>query len=186
MLDSNHTGHNRVSESMPMGKEYANLRSILLGLPGVRLGTRFGGEAFFVGKRFFCHFHRGGTLLLETFVWDKVAKVVETIPGVIPHPQYGAYGWVRLRIHSPADLDKAKELIGLSYRYAIGTKRVSLPKTQQARRTVERAIENFPTIRFRMKPSLKRIQVIMEVRNFKNPAETGLQLNQAANYLRKP
>ncbi|MDA4128169.1 MAG: DUF5519 family protein [Thaumarchaeota archaeon] len=171
---------------MPMEREYANLRSILLGLPGVKLGSRFGGEAFFVGKRFFCHFHRGGTLLLETLVWDKVTEVVDKIPGVIPHPQYGAYGWVRLRINSPADMDKAKELIESSYQYAIGIKRVSLPKTQQARKAVERAMENFPSIRFRMKPSLKRIQVIMEVRNFKNPAKMGLQLNQAANYLRKP
>jgi hypothetical protein len=169
-----------------MEKEYANLRSILLGLPGVRLGSRFGGEAFFVGRRFFCHFHRGGTLLLETFVWDNVTEVVDTISGVIPHPEYGAYGWVRLRIHSHADMDKAKELIESSYRYVIGTKRVSLPKTQQSRRAVERAMENFPSIRFRMKPSLKRIQVIMGMRNFKNPAETGLQLNEVTNYLRKP
>jgi len=57
---------------MSSNETHEYLRGILLGLPGVRLGIRFGGEAFFVGKRFFCHFHRGGTLLLETFVWDKV------------------------------------------------------------------------------------------------------------------
>jgi luciferase-like monooxygenase len=169
-----------------MEEKYANLRNILLGLPGVRLGSKFGEEAFFVGRRFFCHFHRGGTLLLETFVWDKVTEVVNTIPGVIPHPQYGAYGWVRLRIHSPADIDKAKKLIETSYRYVIATKRISLPKTRHAKRVVERAMKDFPNIRFKMKPSFKRIQIIMEVRNFKDSAETGRQLNQATNYLRKP
>jgi len=166
--------------------EYAKLRSFLLGLPGIRLGSKFGGEGFFVGKRFFCHFHRGGTLSLETFVWDKVTEVVKTIPGVSPHPQYGAYGWVRLGIHSPADADKAKQLIEMSYRYVIATKRISLPKTRHAKSAVERAPKKFPNIRFKMKPSVKRIQVIMEVRNFKDPAETGLQLKQAVNYLRKP
>ncbi len=71
---------------MPREKEYANLRSTLLGLPRVRLGSRFDSEAFFIGKRFFCHFHLGGTLLLETFVWDNVSEVVNAIPGAIPHP----------------------------------------------------------------------------------------------------
>ena len=185
-LDSNPISYRCLSKSSPMEKEYANLRSILLGLPGVRLGSKFGGEAFFVGKRFFCHFHWGGTLLLETFVWDKVTEVVNTIPGVISHPKYGAYGWVRLGIHSPADIDKAKRLIETSYRYVIATKRISLPRTQHAKRVVERAMRSFPNIRFNMKPSFKRIQVIMEVRNLKDSVETGRQLDQAADYLRKP
>jgi hypothetical protein len=150
------------------------------------LGSRFGAEAFFVRNRFFCHFHLGGTLLLETFVWDKVSDVVNAIPGVIPHPQYGAYGWVRLRIDSPADMDKAKKLIESSYRYVIATKRISLPKTQHTKRMVERAAKDFPNIRYKMKPSFKRIQVIMEVRSFKDSVEATRQLNQAANYLRKP
>jgi len=104
---------------MHPGREHDYLRGILLGLPGVRLGNRFGGEAFFVGKRFFCHFHEGGTLLLETLVWDKVSKVVRAIPGVIPHPQYGAHGWVRLGVSSRADLAKARKLIEKSYQYQI-------------------------------------------------------------------
>ncbi len=83
-------------------------------------------------------------------------------------------------------MDKAKKLIESSYRYVIATKRISLPKTQHTKRMVERAAKNFPNIRFKMKPSVKRIQVIMEVRNFKNSAETGPQLNLAENYFRKP
>jgi hypothetical protein len=171
---------------MPLEREYVDLRSTLLQLRGVRLGSKFGGEAFFVDKRFFCHFHRGGTLLLEAFVWGKVARVVSTIPGVIPHPKYGAYGWVMLKIESPRDADKAKKLIEMSYRYVIGTKRISLPKTQHAKRVVEAAKRNFPNIRLKMKPSFKRIQVIIEVRNFKDLTEARRQLDQSANFLRKP
>jgi hypothetical protein len=171
---------------MPSEAEYASLRTTLLELKGVRLGSRFGGKAFFADKRFFCHFHRGAALLLEVFVWDNVNEVVNTLPGVIPHPQYGAYGWVRLRIRSPADVKKAKRLIQSSYRHVIGTKRVSLPKTEASGRVVKSASRNFPNIKFKSKASLKRIQVIMEVRDFRDPAETRRQLNQAANYLRKP
>ena len=168
-----------------MEKEYDHLRRILLTLPGVNLGSRFGGEAFFVGKRFFCHFHREGALLLETFVWNNVPEVVKEIPGVIPHPQYGAIGWVRFRISTPADLDKARELIELSYRHVISTKRVSLPRTVDAKRAVEGATEDFPNIRFNLKLSSRRIQVVMEVRRFKDPIKTDRQLNAAAKYLRK-
>jgi hypothetical protein len=123
--------------------------------------------------------------LLETFVWNNVTGVVNTIPGVIPHPKYGSYGWVRLRINSPADMGKARKLIKLSYRYVIGTKRISLPKTPHAKRMVGEAVKNFPNIRFEVKPSFKRIQVIMEVRNFKESAENGRQLDEVADYLRR-
>jgi len=170
---------------MPSNEEHEYLRGILLGLPGVRLGIRFGREAFFVGKRFFCHFHWGGTLLLETFVWDNVNQVVRGIPGVIPHPQYGAYGWVRLRISSRADLAKARKLIEASYRYAISTKRISLPKTMSVRKTVKGAGKNFPEVRFRMKPSSKRLQIVMEIRHLNDPAEADEILRKAASYLRK-
>lgn len=149
------------------------------------MGSRFGEEAFFVGRRFFCHFHRGDPLLLETFVWDKVDDVVRAIPGVAPHPQYGNYGWVRLRISSSADLVKAKELAKSSYRYMISTKRISLPRTERMRRAVNLAKENFPKINFKMKRSRKRTQVLMEVRRFRDAAEAGTQLNQATKYLKK-
>jgi len=69
------------------------LRKLLVKLPGVTTGTRFGGEAFFFRKRFFCHFHPTRKLLfLETFVWNHVDTVVSEVPGTIPHPEYGGYG----------------------------------------------------------------------------------------------
>jgi hypothetical protein len=170
---------------VPLDKQHHQLRSALLELPGVKLGNRFRGEAFFVGKRFFCHFHRGGSLLLETFVWDKVDEVVHAIPGVIPHPQYGNYGWVRLRVSSSADLAKAKELVESSYRYMISIKRISLPKTERVRRGVNEAAKRFPKINFKMKQSRKRTQVVMEVRLLEDRAEAGTQLTQAARFLKK-
>ena len=168
-----------------MDKQHHQLRSALLELPGVKLGNRFGGEAFFVGKRFFCHFHPGGSLLLETFVWDNVDEVVSAIPGVIPHPQYGNYGWVRLRVSSSADLAKAKELVESSYRYMISTKRISLPKTEHVMRGVNEATKRFPKINFKTKQSRKRTQVLMEVQLFENASEAAMQLNQAAGFLKK-
>src|SRR3989442_8201749 len=77
------------------------LRDRLVELPGVTTGTRFGGEAFFFRNRFFCHFHETRDhLFLETFVWRNVEAVVSEVPGTIPHPEYGGYGWGRLHIES--------------------------------------------------------------------------------------
>src|SRR2546428_14012820 len=68
----------------------SKIRSQLLGLSGVTTGRRFGGEAFFFRKRFFCHFHPSKDyFFLETFVWVNVNEVVRDVPGVIPHPEYG-------------------------------------------------------------------------------------------------
>src|SRR2546427_7957091 len=74
----------------------SKIRSQLLGLSGVTTGRRFGGEAFFFRKRFFCHFHPSKDyFFLETFVWGNVNEVVRDVPGVIPHPEYGGGGWGR-------------------------------------------------------------------------------------------
>src|SRR3989442_13119905 len=71
----------------------SKIRSQLLGLSGVTTGRRFGGEAFFFRKRFFCHFHPSKDyFFLETFVWGNVNEVVRDVPGVIPHPEYGGDG----------------------------------------------------------------------------------------------
>src|SRR5881396_3847285 len=88
------------------------LRELLVKLPGVTMGTRFGGEAFFFRKRFFCHFHRTRDhLFLETFVWNNVDEVMSDVPGTIPHPEYGGYGWVRLPIDSEDAVSRARQLI---------------------------------------------------------------------------
>lgn len=45
------------------------LKDELLALPEIELGTRFGGEAFFYRRKFFCHLHVGSNMVfIETFV----------------------------------------------------------------------------------------------------------------------
>src|SRR6266581_8179574 len=94
------------------------VRKHLLELPYVTIGRRFGGEAFFFRKRFFCHFHpTRDHLFLETFVWNNVDAVVSEVPGTIAHPEYGGYGWVRLRIDSEDSVSKGRQLIETTYLY---------------------------------------------------------------------
>jgi len=52
-------------------------------------------------------------------------------------------------------------------------------------KTVKGAGKSFPEVRFKMKPSSKRIQVVMEIRHLKDPAEADKILKKAASYLRK-
>src|SRR2546428_6873551 len=87
------------------------LSELLVKLPGVTTGTRFGGEAFFFLKRFFCHVHATRErLFLETFVWHNVEAVVSEVPGTTPHPEYGGYGWVRLPIDSDDAASRGMQL----------------------------------------------------------------------------
>src|SRR2546426_6241759 len=85
----------------------SKIRSQLLGLSGVTTGRRFGGEAFFFRKRFFCHFHPSKDyFFLETFVWGNVNEVVRDVPGVIPHPEYGGDCWGRISIKTKEEKEK--------------------------------------------------------------------------------
>ncbi len=169
-----------------VAENYDDLRSILLRLDGVSLGSRFGGAAFFFGKRFFCHFHRGNSFLfLETFVWNKVGDVVKSVPGAVPHPKYGGYGWVRFKVSSPADLSKAKKLIEMSYKYMISIKRISLPKNEDTERLLKTARMKFPAIRFTARRSPKRTQVIMEVQRGNGSDRADELLDQATMFLRQ-
>ncbi len=153
---------------------------------GVSSGEKFGGEAFFFGKRFFCHIHRGnGFLLLETLVWNKVDEVMKSVQGASPHPQYGGYGWVRFKLTSSDDLGKAMRLIEMSYNFMTRVKRISLPKNQEIRKLLAKAKERFPAIHFQVKDSLKRTQVIMEVERGNGPVRPDELLNRAAKFLRQ-
>src|SRR2546422_11725928 len=88
----------------------SKIRSQLLGLSGVTTGRRFGGEAFFFRKRFFCHFHPSKDyFFLETFVWGNVNEVVRDVPGVIPHPEYGGGGWGWILIKKKKEKRKGGE-----------------------------------------------------------------------------
>src|SRR2546428_9496455 len=92
----------------------SKIRSQLLGLSGVTTGRRFGGEAFFFRKRFFCHFHPSKDyFFLETFVWGNVNEVVRDVPGVIPHPEYGGNGWGSTSIKKKGDKETAGRRIFL-------------------------------------------------------------------------
>src|SRR5207247_10741581 len=72
-------------------KPTEQLRELLVKLPGVTMGTRFGGEAFFFRKRFFCHFHRiRDHLFLETFVWNNVYEVASGVPVLTVYSEHGA------------------------------------------------------------------------------------------------
>ena len=170
---------------LPVTKVYEDLRSKLLSLDGVSAGEKFGGEAFFFGRRFFCHIHRGnGFLLLEAFVWNKVDRVVKSVSGAMPHPQYGGYGWVRFKVSSPKDLGKAKKLMEMSHDYMSRIKRISLPRTEETRRVLKKAKVMYPEVDFVAKDSLKRMQVIMEVQGAIGSSRAGELLNRAALFLR--
>src|SRR5712692_2914368 len=141
------------------------LRELLVKLPGVTTGTRFGGEAFFFRKRFFCHFHATRDhLFLETFVWHNVEAVVREVPGTIPHPEYGGYGWVRLPINSDDAVSRALRLVETTYRYLRTTRRVSIPKAEFLQEKLGLIKETLPEIAVKVKESKKRSQVVLEAR----------------------
>src|SRR2546427_9911587 len=72
------------------------LRELLVKLPGVTTGSRFGGEAFFFRKRFFCHFHPTREhLFLDTFVWNNVDAVINEEPWTITQPEIDGNGCVQ-------------------------------------------------------------------------------------------
>ncbi len=141
------------------------LRELLVKLPGVTTGTRFGGEAFFFRKRFFCHFHPTREhLFLETFVWNNVDAVISEVPGTIPHPEYGGYGWVRLPIDSEDTVSRARQLIETTYRYLRTTRRVSISREEFRPETLGLLGTELPEIKVKVKESKKRNQIILEAR----------------------
>src|SRR2546427_13298006 len=109
----------------------SKIRSQLLGLSGVTTGRRFGGEAFFFRKRFFCHFHPSKDyFFLETFVWGNVNEVVRDVPGVIPHPEYGGDGWGRDSNKKKEEKEKGGGMIFNLLKKLPTTKKKNLTKTK--------------------------------------------------------
>ncbi len=163
-----------------------SIRKILLGLPDVTVGRRFGGEAFFFRKRFFCHFHPSKNVtFLETFVWNRVGEVVKGIPGVIPHPEYGGYGWVRLPLSSEEDVDKGGKLVGTTYRYLRTIKRISLRKDRFVPSSIESVKSKLPQVNFRVKEANKTMQIIMETPNAADFESADNILDRAAKMLKR-
>ncbi len=158
---------------------------VLLGLPGMSLGRRFGGEAFFHKKRFFAHFHPAGkSFYLETYVWNKVDDVLRQVSQVIVHPEYGAYGWVRLPIASEEDLVPARKLVYLTYRYLRTVKRIAIGKERFSKRLFIQVREKMPDVRFSTKVAAKTMIVMMETPEVDDYERAEELLDRAARMLR--
>lgn len=123
--------------------------------------------------------------LHRDFRWNKVDEVVKSIPGVIAHPQYGGYGWVRLPISSKDDLNRAKELIHLTYLYLRTIRGVSLPKKTVSYQAIEKLRDRFPRVNFEIKETAKRLQVITETSGEAGYENADNVLNQAIQLLRQ-
>jgi hypothetical protein len=163
------------------------LRQLLSKLPGVTTGTRFGGEAFFFRKRFFCHFHpTRDHLFLETFVWNNVDAVVSEVPGTIPHPEYGGYGWVRLPIDSDDAASRGLRLIETTYRYLRTTRRVSIPQEELLQAKLGLIKEKLPEIAVKVKESKKRNQLVLEARGVSDYEKADVLLDKATRILKGP
>src|SRR5213594_4959045 len=165
----------------------SKIRSQLLGLSGVTTGTRFGGEAFFFRKRFFCHFHpTRDHVFLETFVWNNVDAIVREVPGTIPHPEYGGYGWVRLPIDSEDAVSRGRQLIETTYRYLRTTRRVSISKEEFRPETLGLLRTELPQIRVNVKESKKRKQIVVEALGVSDYEKADELLKKAIRILKGP
>ena len=163
------------------------LRELLLKLPGVMTGTRFGGEAFFFRKRFFCHFHpTRDHVFLETFVWNNVDAIVREVPGTIPHPEYGGYGWVRLPIDSEDAVSMGRQLIETTYRYLRTTKRISISREEFRAETLGLLSTKLPEIRVKVKESKKRKQIVVEALGVSDYEKADELLKKAIRILKGP
>ena len=163
------------------------LRDRLVELPGVTTGTRFGGEAFFFRNRFFCHFHETRDhLFLETFVWRNVEAVVSEVPGTIPHPEYGGYGWVRLPIDSDDAVSRGLRLIETTYRYLRTTRRVSIPQEEFLQEKLSLIKEKLPEIAVKVKESKKRNQLVLEASGVSDYEKADVLLDKATRILKGP
>ena len=155
-------------------------------LPGVTVGRRFGGEAFFYKGKFFAHLHPAGrSFFLETWVWKKVDDVVREIPAVIPHPEYAGYGWVRLPVSSNSEVVKAQILVEKTYRYLRTTKRIALRKARFTPELLAHVQEKMPQVKFATKEARKTVQVMMEAPELIDYHRAEESLSQAASMLRK-
>jgi hypothetical protein len=162
------------------------LRKLLLTLPDVTLGRRFGGEAFFFRKKFFCHFHPAKNIVfLETFVWNRVSEVTKEVPGVIPHPEYGGSGWVRLPLNSEDDVQKGERLIENTYRYLRTIRRISLRKDKIKPGLIDAARNSLPQVRFKVKEAKKIVQIMIETVEVADFEQADRMLGRAASMLKR-
>ncbi len=161
------------------------IRKVLLELPGVTVGRRFGGEAFFFRKRFFCHFHPWRNhFYLETFLWDGASDVAKQLPGVISHPEYGGYGWVRLEIASEKDLASGLALVEATYRSLRTIRKISIRKEKFSHRSLDSIRNKMPQLRFKLKEAEKTMQVLIEAPDVTDYADADALIAKAVEILR--
>ncbi len=161
------------------------IRKVLVELPGVTVGHRFGGEAFFFRKKFFCHFHPlRDHFYLETFLWDRASDVARQIPGVIPHPEYGGYGWVRLEMATEEDAASGLALVEATYRVLRTIRRISIRKEKFSSGSLDAVRNNMPDLRFRLKEAEKTMQVLIEAPGVTDYADADTLLAKAVEILK--
>lgn len=150
---------------------YARVRAYSLSLPRVVEGSRFGGDAWFIGKRFFAHCHRGKQALYLEVILEKQEVKSRLPPGVIPHPRYAGYGWVRLAVKSETDLRRARALLRRSYRYMTLFRKVWLPKQRKFLEKIYKQSKSLPgiTIVAKPDPGRKRIAVLVSPKDLNDP-----------------
>ena len=162
------------------------MRNRLLELSDVTVGRRFGGEAFFFRKKFFCHFHPASeNFFLETFVWNKLDEVVKQVPGVIPHPEYARHGWTRLSIASEGDVAAALRLVEVTYRILRTTKRVAIRKEKFSQESVEYAQNKFNQLEFSVKEAEKTVQVMIQAPTVAHYNEADALLEKVVKMLKE-
>ncbi|HZY94169.1 MAG TPA: luciferase family protein [Candidatus Bathyarchaeia archaeon] len=161
------------------------IRATLLQFRGISIGRKFGGEAFFFRKRFFCHFHPAKDhFFLETLVWNRVSDVVKQVPGVIPHPEYGNYGWVRLPILSESDVTSAMKLVEITYRILRTTRRVSIRKENFSPDALDLIRNELKHLTFKVKEAKKVMQILIEVHSIPDYDEADSLLEKAVALLK--
>lgn len=162
------------------------IRNRLLQLSEVTVGRRFGGEAFFFRKKFFCHFHPAReNFFLETFVWNKLDQVVKQIPGVITHPEYARQGWTRLPITSEGDVEPGLKLVEVTYRILRTTRRVAIRKEKFRQESAEYAQNKFKQLEFNVKEAEKTMQVMIQAPTVTNYREADELLEKAITALKE-
>lgn len=150
------------------------------------IGRRFGGEAFFFRKKFFCHFHPDrGNFFLETFVWNKLDEVVKQVPGVIPHPEYPRHGWTRLPVNSEGDVAAGLRLVEVTYRILRTTRRIAIRKEKFRQESVEHARNKFKQLEFNVKEAERTMQVMIQASTVTDYNEADALLEKAITILKE-
>jgi len=123
-------------------------------------------------------------MFLETFVWNNVDAVIREVPGTIPHPEYGGYGWVRLPIDSEDAVSRGRQLIETTYRILRTTRRVSIAKEEFRPETLALLRTKLPEISVKVKESKRRKQVVLEARDVSDYERADDLLGEATRMLK--